>query len=214
MKKVLLFTLLTVITATGCRMWGVRGNGNVIEEKRDIEFFNQIKVGGVFTIYVSIGDETTLKIFAEENLLKYIRTYVKGKTLQIDTRKNLSPRRDVKIYITTPVLFGIESSGANNITVEGINGENFYAEMSGAGKMDLDGTSTNLKLELSGAGYFDARKLKAENVTVSVSGAASADVYANHSLKASVSGVGSVNFYGNPEKVRTNVSGVGSINRK
>jgi hypothetical protein len=71
-----------------------------------------------------------------------------------------------------------------------------------------------LRAELSGAGNIDARELKAKEVRVSVSGAASADVYAKEYLDASVSGVGSIDYYGNPAKVKTDVSGVGSISRK
>ena len=58
------------------------------------------------------------------------------------------------------------------------------------------------------------KRLRARRVSISVSGAASADVYAREYLDASVSGVGSIDFYGNPDKTNTSVSGVGSITRK
>jgi hypothetical protein len=155
-----------------------------------------------------------MRISAEENLLGYIRTNVKGNKLFIDTRKNISPRKQILIEITTPYLNDIEVSGANDVEVEGINETEFNVDLSGAGNIHLIGEVEKLRAELSGAGNINARELKAKEVLISVSGAASADVYATKYLDASVSGVGSIDYYGNPEKTRTNVSGVGSITRK
>ncbi|MFA3781943.1 head GIN domain-containing protein [Melioribacteraceae bacterium 4301-Me] len=214
MKKTSLFFLMLIVVITGCGIWGIRGEGNLIEEKRDITSFNKINVAGAFTIDIIIKEKPSLSISAEENLLRYIKTEVKNGVLYIDTRKNISPIRSIKIYITTPQLNKIISSGANAIFVEGINNENLDIDLSGAGEIKLKGKSQNLKLDLSGVGEVNAQQLNAESVIVRVSGAANAKVYASKYLKASVSGVGSVDFYGNPEKVVSDVSGVGSIHKR
>lgn len=212
-KIILLATLIGFIT-TGCGFWGIRGNGRVKDERRTIEDFQRIQAGGAFTIKIHVGQPTSLKISAEDNLLGYIKTKVKGNTLTIDTRKNISPRKEILIEITTPELEFINASGANNINVSGIKGSQFDVDLSGAGNISLSGEVEKFKAELSGAGNINAKELKANDVRVSVSGAASADVYAKQSLEASVSGVGSIDYYGNPPETKTNVSGVGSISRK
>ena len=213
-SKIILLVTLIAFVVTGCGFWGIRGNGRVKEEKRTIEDFQRIEAGGAFTIKVNVGQPTSLKITAEDNLLGYIKTNIKGNTLKIDTRRNISPRKKILIEITTPELDFINASGANNITVIGIKGSEFDASLSGAGNISLAGEVEKFKAELSGAGNINAKDLKATDVRVSVSGAASADVYAKESLEASVSGVGSVDYYGNPAETKTNVSGVGSISRK
>jgi len=212
-KIILLATLIGFIVSS-CGFWGIRGNGRVKEEKRTIEDFQRIQAGGAFTIKIHVGQPTSLKITAEDNLLGYIKTNVKGNTLIINTRKSISPRKEIFIDITTPELDFINASGANNITVGGIKGSQFDVDLSGAGNINLSGEVDKFKAELSGAGNINAKELKAQNVRVSVSGAASADIYAKQSLEASVSGVGSINYYGNPPDTKTNVSGVGSISRK
>ncbi len=212
--KLISFVLLIVFTLTGCGFWGVRGNGRVRDESRKVSEFRKIEAGGAFTIHVLVGPAASVKISAEENLLGYIRTSVRGNTLKLDTRKNISPRKEVRIDITTPSLTHLEISGANNVEVEDISGEEFNLELSGAGSVDLRGEIENLKIHLSGAGSIDSRNLKASDVRIAVSGAASAEVYASKYLDASVSGVGSINYYGNPEQTKTDVSGVGSITRK
>ena len=212
--RLIAFTLLLGFVLTGCGFWGVRGNGRIRHESRKVTEFRKIDAGGAFSIHVKVGPTESVKISAEENLLGYIRTSIKGNKLIIETKKNISPRKEIRIEITTPTLTDLEVSGANNVDVEDISGEEFNVELSGAGNVDLKGEITKLRIELSGAGSIDSRYLKASEVRISVSGAASADVYASKYLDASVSGVGSIDYYGNPEKTKTDVSGVGSISRK
>lgn len=212
--KLIAVSLLLGFIVSACGFWGIRGNGRVKQETRTIQDFQNLDAGGAFTIRVHVGSTPSLKISAEENLLYFIRTYVKGNTLVIDTKKNISPRKEILIEITVPELRSVDASGANNISVNGIKSNEFAIDLSGAGHVYLEGTADRLRAELSGAGSIDAKDLKANDVRVSVSGAASADVYAKESLDASVSGVGSIDYFGDPPKTRTDVSGVGSITRK
>ncbi len=212
--RIILAALLAVVSFSACTVWGVRGNGRMKDQTRNIEEFSRIDAGGSFSIKVYVGKEPSLKIYAEENLLQYIKTSVKGSTLYIDTKKNLNPKKEIEFRITTPGLTSLDVSGANNVEVVNINEREFSVNLSGAGNVDLKGTADKFRAELSGAGNIDAKELKANDVVISVSGAASADVFAKQVLDASVSGVGSIDYYGNPEKTRTNVSGVGSISRK
>jgi hypothetical protein len=212
--KIISVVLFIGFILTGCGFWGVRGNGRIRDESRKVSDFTRIEAGGAFTIHVKVGSSADVKVSAEENLLSLIRTKISGNTLIIDTKKNISPRKEIIIDITTPALEDLEVSGANNVDVENISGVEFNVELSGAGNVRLRGETEKLHAELSGAGNINARDLKAKEVRVSVSGAANADVYATKYLDASVSGVGSIDYFGNPDKVKTDVSGVGSITRK
>lgn len=212
--KITALILLGAILLTGCGFWGVRGSGKVVDETRSIRDFSSLDASGAYTIKIIVGENASLKISAEENLLKYIRTEVRGNTLVIDSKKNISPRKEIKIYVTTPYLNSIDCSGANTIYAKGINTDQFEVDLSGAGSIDLEGTAKYVNAGISGAGHIDAKNLKAKKIYISVSGAASAKVYASEYLDASVSGVGSIDYYGNPEKTKTDISGVGSINRK
>ncbi len=206
--------ILTGILVSSCSFWGVRGNGRVKSENRKVAEFTKIDASGAYSIRIKIGEEPSIKIQAEENLLPLIRTFVKGNTLVIDNKKNLSPRKELLIEITTKELVEIECSGANDIKVNGIDTERFEVELSGAGSIELSGVSDKFYGDLSGAGSINARNLIANKVFISVSGAASANVFAKEFLDASVSGVGSIDYYGDPQNTKTNVSGVGSISRK
>lgn len=212
--KYLLALFLAVLLLSACNFRGVRGSGDLDRETRTVENFKEIEVGGAFEVFIKVGENTSLEIEGDDNLLQYIRTRVKGDRLEIDTRKNIRPKKDLVIRITTPELEKIISSGASTVSVSNINSEVFKIILSGASSINLDGSTDKFRVEMSGAGSLDAYNLKAKDVDISISGACSADVYASEYLDAEVSGVGSIEYAGNPSKVNTNVSGVGSISRK
>ncbi|MFH1197576.1 MAG: head GIN domain-containing protein [bacterium] len=212
--KYILFAAMTVIMLAGCNWRGIKGSGDLKSVTREIENFDEVEIGGAFDVYIKVGEKTSLEIKGDDNLLQYIRTRVKGNTLEIDTRKNIRPRKGITINITTPDLEKIVSSGASSISAINFKNDELSVYLSGAGSIDLKGETKELHVEMSGAGSLDADNLRAEDVSVSISGACSADVYAINSLDASVSGVGSIDYLGNPTRINSNVSGVGSINRK
>jgi len=212
--RVIMMFLIASVAITSCSFWGVRGNGRVKTENRNVSEFTKIDASGAYSIKIKVGESASIRIKAEENLLPLIRTRIKGNTLVIDNKKNLSPRKELLIEITTKDLNSIDCSGANDIEVVGIDTEKFEVDLSGAGSIELEGKADKFYGDLSGAGSINARSLIANKVYISVSGAASAVVHAKEFLDASVSGVGSIDYYGDPQNTKTNVSGVGSITRK
>jgi hypothetical protein len=213
MKLKILLIVLFVITS-GCNYWGVRGNGDFTNEIRDIEEFNELEVSGAFVVYVRVGEEPSLEIDADENLLRYIITKVRGDKLIIDSRKNLRSRRDIRVKVSTPELNEVEASGANELIVKDVRSREFRINLSGACEIEVDGETEFLDIDLSGAGYINTKDLFADEVKINLSGAASADIYVEEFLDAEVSGAGSINYFGDPDDVRSDVSGAASINRK
>ena len=212
--KILLILTVFVISLSGCRFWGVRGSGDIETEDREVEEFSAIETSGAFEVNVKVGREQHVTVTADDNLLKYIVTKVRGGKLILDSKRDLNPRRGIIVDIEVRDLESVEASGACNIYVSGINSDHFEVSMSGASDIDLVGRTDKFYVGLSGAGSVRARDLIAKNVKVDISGAANATVYAEESLDAGVSGVGSVDYYGDPDRVISDVSGVGSINRK
>ena len=60
---------------------------------------------------------------------------------------------------------------------------------------------------------IDTRELHADNVDVNVGGVGHVKVWAGTRLDASVGGVGSLTYYGEPKTVNTNGGGLGSISK-
>lgn len=214
MKKYILFSiLLTIPFIFSCSFNGIRGNGNTVNEKRDITEFNKIDVSGRFDVDVEVGKPVSLVIIAEDNLLKFIKTKVKNNTLIISTKENLRPRNDLIIKLTTPKLVAIDCSGANDLTIDDVNSNEFSIDLSGAGSIEINGKAKIFYIDISGAADLEASEFFTESVKIDISGAASAEVYAYQSLDAEVSGASSIKLYGDAKNVRTDISGVASFSR-
>ena len=212
-KYYLLSFLLTIPLLFSCSFNGIRGNGNIVNEEREISQFNKIDVSGRFDVDIEVGKSVSLVITAEDNLLKYIKTKVRNNTLIITTKENLHPRDDLVLKITTPKLNEIDCSGANDLTIANVKTDKFSIDLSGAGSIEINGKAKKFYIDISGAADLDASEFIVEDVKIDISGAASADVYASKSLYAEVSGASSIKLYGNAEDVKTDISGIGSFSR-
>ncbi len=211
MKAKLLFFVILIFGATACHTSGISGNGDINTEERSIENFTAIEAGGVFRVYVEVGNSPSLKIEAEENLMEYIITRVKGSTLVLDQKRNLNPKEQITIYVSTPTLNRIESSGASKIYAEKIDTDSFRLEASGAGKIKLVGKTNSFKVDISGAADLDGFDFRCEDIDIALSGASKAEIYCDGILKADISGVGKVIYDGNPKNVYSEISGLGKV---
>jgi hypothetical protein len=214
MKIRIISLILISLIMISCKLTGVRGNGDLVNEVRDIDQFEKIDVSGNYEVELNVGKTTRLEIIAESNLLKYIKTRVKKNTLYISSKKNLRPREDLKIIIDCPKLYAIECSGVNDIFAQGIESDRFDIDLSGAGSINISGKTEYLKIDVSGAADLMARDFLTENVRIDVSGAANAEVYAAISCDAEVSGAGYIELYGDAKDVNMDISGAGSLERR
>ena len=100
----------------------------------------------------------------------------------------------------------IECSGASKFINNG-NIEDGNVECSGASAVKLTGKGSRLDLEGSGACKINTRDFIASDVILELSGASTASVYAEKSLKYSVSRTSKLTYYGNAEPIDMNESG-------
>ncbi|MBI1341399.1 MAG: DUF2807 domain-containing protein [Terrimonas sp.] len=238
MKKIIFYTIIVLMTATGCRgVFGkrIRGNGNVTTQTRSLSGFNKIDVGGAIKVYVKQDSNSSVKVETDENLITYVETTIENGTLHIHEANgvNLKSSRGVKVYVSGPEFTYFEASGACNIYSENqINASGkISVDLSGACDIEMDVKAPQIEAELSGAGTiklkgetkdFEVRgsgstdvkcfDLLTENTTVEISGAGDAQVSASVKLDVHVSGAGSVRYKGNPS-VTQDVSGAGSVKK-
>jgi hypothetical protein len=83
-------------------------------------------------------------------------------------------------------------------------------DLSGAGNIEANGTASDVNLILSGVGSFNAADLKSHRATVDLSGMGSVIVQVEEDLAATLTGAGSIKYYGTPH-VDQNVTGAGSV---
>ncbi len=226
-----IFLLSSLLFLSSCDDFIV-GNGNIVEETREVKPFKAIDISGVFKVFLTQGDEESLVIEADDNLMQYIESYVSGGTLYLGTKGFGIRSATIRAYITMKELREIEASGAVTITGETpfdfsrltiqvsgaanidmeMYGEKLELNVSGAGKGYLKGEVDRVFIDLSGASKLDAEQLYANTMAIEISGAGSANVNVEEELDASISGAGHVRYAGNPN-VRSNVSGAGKVSK-
>lgn len=117
--------------------------------------------------------------------------------------------------ILNAAVSGISAEGAYVIeytTPE--NAESIDISVSGAVKVTASGAADRAVYKIEGGSSLYAEGLKAGSVTVDVSGASKAEIYAESSLDVTASGTSTVKYSGDPGTVNDDVSGLASVTKK
>jgi len=104
----------------------------------------------------------------------------------------------------------INLSEASKATLE-CNISDLTLSLSEAAKLEMTGKVQNIQLDASGAANFKGGNLQSKNVTVNMSGASRADVFASESLHAKLNGASTLYCYGSPKDVHQTTSRVSKI---
>ncbi len=210
----------------------IKGDGNVIESAHSVGDFDKLNIQGVFDVKLLQGGGQPVVLATDENLQELILIEVRNNTLYVSTTKEA-------IYNPTKMELQIPYSKLEKITIGGacklgsetivvsndlmlevsgaadidliVDVQTLRTRVSGAANISLEGTADKHIANLSGASSMRAEKLITKSTHINLSGAGSAHVYADESLEASLSGVGSIRYYGDPEKKQISRSGIGSI---
>lgn len=234
-KSILLAVLMLLLfsfQSCGFDVNAIKGNGNLQSVEKNVTYFDAIKASGMFKIYLEEGDVPFVRIDTDENIHEYIKLEVKGNTLEISMERNqtYNPTR-LEVYITVNHLRKLELSGATSLSASHIiSAEELVMEMSGAsdvnmmvdvqkletivsgaGSINIEGNAAYHKVRLSGAASLKCVDLITRETSINLSGAGSADVHATEKIDASISGVGSIKYAGNPSSTSFSKSGLGSI---
>lgn len=232
--RILGFTVVALLLG-GCGVNIVLGSGRVTTQTRDVSNFDSVVLSGAGDLTITQGDSEALTLEAEDNLMPYLKTEVKGGTLVLSVdngngRTQVTPTKGIRYNLSAKNVKSIELSGAGRVTSANLKGDQMSIGISGAGSIDiahLEATSLSSKLSgagnlklagqvtgqtitLSGLGSYDAADLGSKSTQVVVSGAGGATVWANETLDVTINGAGGVKYYGSPQ-VQKKISGVGGI---
>lgn len=194
----------------------VTGSGARKTERRDVGDFGRLVVEGAYKVEVTCGGKSrSLEIEADDNLLALIRTDVDGGRLRVHSEsRGMRTENMPRVRINVPDLEEVSIPGASEFSLEGLDNDAFKLSVEGASKFRASGETGRLDVTLNGAGLVDARDLNAASVTVVNNGAGTVTVRASDSLDATVNGVGTVDYYGDPKAVSPKVNGIGKITKK
>lgn len=213
---------------------------NSSKVSREVTGFNRVTLKDFGEVIITQGEEETLTIEADEEILPKIMTTVKEETLFLaigmDWMEKLSSvltsliSQKLTFYVTLKEIRGLEIfgawslkaasivtdqldlglRGAGSIHIHSISTQSLEVELPGAGSIEVDGKVVNQMVDISGAGSYRASKLESKTARVTVKGLGSARIWATDLLDVDLRGLGSVEYYGSP-KVKEVIQGLGSV---
>jgi hypothetical protein len=226
---------IVLFTTTSCGWRTVRGNGNVITSNRSEGNFDGVKTAGSFDLYITQGDGYSVRIEAEENLMKYITTTVEGGELKVRVKRgvNLRPKKDMKVFVTAPRFkeLGIAGSGniiaetalksdermeysiagSGDIRVSEVDAPKITIRISGSGNAAIGGNTRDAVYRIAGSGDIKCRELKTENTEVHIAGGGNVWAFCSQNLDVHIAGSGDVRYAGNPVNVKQKIAGSGNL---
>jgi hypothetical protein len=187
-----------------------RGSGVTATEYRELAPFETVELGGANTVTVRVGPAQSVAVTADHNLIDHVTTTVRSSRLFIAGDGSFTTETPMTVAVSVPSLDGVTLSGSGTVTVEGVTGTDFIADLSGTGALAASGTVDRLTAVLSDTGTVELHDLVAHDVIARLEGTGDINVHATSTLDATLTGTGSIVYSGSPS-VTTHNTGTGSI---
>jgi len=214
----------------------IKGNAELTTITRNVSDYDEISVAGSFDVKLFKGEEGTITIKADENLLEYIVTEVKNSDLKIKTKKGytITSRKTIEITVPFESIDGVSLAGSGDVfTNDVIKSNNLKLSLAGSGNMDLNvstgevvsniagsgniqlaGDTDNFSCSIAGSGNLNGFNLKATIANAKIAGSGNIKINAVNEIHAKIAGSGNIVYSENPEIVKSKSAGSGSVKKK
>jgi len=212
----------------------VHGDGNVVTEERSVDPFNGIKGSSGLKVFITQGNEESVKIIADQNLQEKIKTEVIEGKLKIYTEYNIRNAKSKEVHVVYKNIDYLSSSsgcalkGENKLETDDIRinvssgghlkleitASQIECDASSGGEGSLKGTTDNLEVNASSGGGLDATDLVSKYVIAGASSGGHAKVYATEGFNMDASSGGNISYSGGGKVDKKNSSSGGSIRKR
>lgn len=234
MKKIKKMALLSVLIAgmVGCNKTIV-GDGPLVAENRPVSNFTSINLLVDAEVYYHPGNNLSLEVMGQQNILDKLETIVTNDQLIIrnSDSKDISTGEKIRINITAPSVntfsintageiyssgkievtnLQLSNSGTGTICLQNVVAKNIEATGTSSGVIVAEGSGENVTTKNSGSGKIDFSRVIARTAKVRASGSGKTQVTVADHLQATIEGSGPVYYSGYPD-VSSHISGTGHL---
>lgn len=207
-----------------------KGDGNVVTQKRDIPYFDEIVAKGQFELHISQGNEYKVEVTVDDNLQMYVLTQVTKQRLFIEVPDNIRKAKELKVHVTVDDLNSFVLLGAVDAITDTLNlktsdffisgtsdielniiSEQLVFEVTDVANVTINGKATNFDLRVADEALIDAKYLETNICSLKASGFSDISVNVQEEFNLRVTGVGNIYYYGDPEINNTINSGTAFI---
>lgn len=235
MNKIkVLIGLLVIVLLVGCAQVTITGSGNVITQEEDLDGFDKVDISSAFVVDITQGEDFSVVIRADDNLIEHLEVVKSGSTLKIGldpTKWYIINDATMEADVSMPELVGIDLSGSSiarlsgfesskSLVVDISGNSNLQGGMqagdtsmdtSGNSSVTLSGSAGDITVDASGSSQVDLADFTASNGSVNASGGSTVTVNLSGRLDVDASGSSDVYYLGEPELGRIETSGSSSI---
>jgi hypothetical protein len=187
-----------------------RGSGVSVTDHREVAPFTSVELVGANTVAIHAGTPLSVAVTGDDNLVDRVTTVVQDGRLVIDNRGSFTTDADMIVTVSAPSLDTVELSGAGTVMVDGAASDNFSATLTGDGTLVASGVVLRLTAVLAGTGTIDLHDLVARDGIAQLDGTGTIRVHATSALDATLTGVGTILYRGDPTVTMHN-TGTGTV---
>ena len=197
--------VLAALSLFGCR--SIEG-GPEVSESRTLDAFTHVRIEDGIPAKLGPG-APQVTINAPQKVVANLTTVVKNGTLIVTLKPNVivTSMEGTELLITGAGVVAVEATGASALDVSGIDVSAFRGTASGASQLTLRGSTTDLRLNASGASTLSAGKLATQTATADASGASTIEVNASKSIEGSASGASKITVSGGADASHVSATG-------
>jgi len=202
----------TLLFLTCCFVAPVAVKAEVVMEEREVGYFHSVDLRTVANISLTQGDNQSLVIKADRDVLGKLKTEVRDGRLIISSRQNIRKVNAPEIAVEMKSIRALSISGSGEIKGENrINSKNIDMSISGSGDMLLELKTEQVETKVSGSGEMSL-ELEARTVRTNISGSGDIEMSGKaESLETKISGSGSLSAHDlETRSVSIRISGSGS----
>lgn len=235
MMKSLLAPATTLAALFLMSAYGCSNTASNTTKSFPVADFSELDLEVLGEVYYEQSDSLYVTASGSTDLVEELHVTHDGNKLEIELEniKTFSlKRKDLVIRVGSPRLEAIDhnsigtlhipgtlagerlrvrNEGAGEIKIADCRVASFNLVSKGVGSIEVGGTANHAAIELEGVGTLNCTKLKTTNTTVVNKGVGDVMVHATDTLNATLSGTGSIKYYGNPGQVNAKVSGLGQV---
>lgn len=208
----------------------IEGEGPVITQSLPVEGFTGIKFRIADDLYITQGDNFSVEIKGQENIIDLIDQDVRNGIWEIEFEKRVRNYEKLEIFITMPEIEYLSLSGSGYVRGQntfksedievrisgsgdmdlGLESDDIEGRIAGSGKLFLEGIAQKLDFKISGSGDLRAFDLLADRADLEISGSGDMEVTVKKDLDVQISGSGDVFYKGDPD-LTIRISGTGDV---
>lgn len=219
--------LITIVFRITGDPVAVRGSGATIIEDRPVGHSERILLCDLGTLIITQGDEETLTVETDDNLLRYVESRVQGGTLVLSLSNRakgrvVQPSKGITYRLSIRHITGLEvaDSGriqapaldaghleimahdSGGIAVDSLMAHTLQVYIEDSGDVHLSGRVEGQEVTVQDSGRYLAGQLQSRTATVAASDSAEALLWAAEALDVTVTDSGRVRYYGDPKRTQ------------